>query len=256
MNYLSKKMVAKGAFYAFLGLSLLAGHAEAAAYGDFSDVPPGTVKYLDVAESSTTDSTPLYGAPTITGNLLDFDPSSFGAYAIGSGSADVTDGQLNFTVSAIDGKSIKSITVSEGGDFTFTGATPTASSLVVARAITIISILEVDGVALLNPIDLTSTKTFSADYASFGGAPVPDAGFWSIEDIIDIEGALAPGYNLGATKIEVAINNQLSAISDQGTISWIAKKDFNITVPSVPEPSSLMLLTASAVLAVRRRRAH
>ena len=55
----------------------------------------------------------------------------------------------------------------------------------------------------------------------------------------------------GATKLEVAINNTLAAISEPSSVAFIAKKDFMIdVVPSdpfdpeeiIPEPASLSLL--------------
>ena len=91
-----------------------ANHCASAAimYGDFDDIPPGVVMYTDVTESSATDpiSLPLFGAPTIVANDLDFDPMSFGATApIGPSTADLTDGQLNFGFTALPGRGLSGL---------------------------------------------------------------------------------------------------------------------------------------------------
>jgi hypothetical protein len=51
-------------------------------------------------------------------------------------------------------------------------------------------------------------------------------------------------FTLGATKAEVVLNNSLVAISEPGSVAFIAKKDFVIgVVPEVvPEPSTLGLM--------------
>lgn len=65
-------------------------------YGNFGPIPP-RVSFLGVEESSGTDAVPLYGPPTPFPVGLDFNPASFVASSAGGG-ADITDGQLNFTV--------------------------------------------------------------------------------------------------------------------------------------------------------------
>ncbi len=91
-------------------------------YGDFSDIPPGAVMYLDVEESSFSEPVPppLYGRPTIVANLLDFDPSAFGASSL-DGAAKRTDGQLTFKISTIPGTGLTGFSIIESGDFQFAG---------------------------------------------------------------------------------------------------------------------------------------
>ena len=43
-------------------------------HGDFDDIPPGVVMYLDVTESANADTEPNFGVPTIAGNVLEFMP--------------------------------------------------------------------------------------------------------------------------------------------------------------------------------------
>jgi hypothetical protein len=56
----------------------------------------------------------------------------------------------------------------------------------------------------------------------------------------------------------VAINNQLVALSEAGSTATIAKRNFNVTVDIIPEPSTFALTAmavGSVVLSASRRRA-
>lgn len=222
-------------------------------YGDFSDIPPGTVMYLDVTESSGTDPVPpaMYGAPTISGDLLDFDPTGFVASSMG-GPLDVTDGQLNFTVMAAPGEGFSSIYVQEDGDYSFSG-TGGAGTTVSASLSLRVEILEIDNVPLANSIVVTESDLFGDDYASAGGT---DTGllFWSLQAFADLSPVLG-GSTLGVTKAEVAIDNQLITNSEADTLAFIAKKDFKIIPPPIiPEPASLALFGLGSLLICSRRR--
>src|SRR4051794_29465630 len=92
--------------------------AASISYGDFP-VPPSGITFQNVIESSGTDPVPLYGPPHTFQVGLDFDPTSFVASGV-NGAADITDGQLNFTVKGLvvpsGGAGINSLSVLEGGD--------------------------------------------------------------------------------------------------------------------------------------------
>lgn len=253
MPRICKRDFSKAALAAGVAASLVMAGDSAALinYGDYSDIPPGTVMYLDVTESSSTDPVPppLYGTPSINGNLLDFDPLAFGANS-SNGASDITDGQLNFTMMADPGTSIDELIVSEGGDFSFSGLTPDAGTFVVASVATTVTILEVDGVTLVTPIEIFQTDVFFTDYLTVGNPPATGLNQWSLDYTVDILGALDNPL-LGATKVEVVIDNQLSTTTTQGNLAFISKKDFNL---NIPEPSSLALLGLGGLLVARRRR--
>lgn len=225
-------------------------------YGDFSDVPPGSVMYLDVTEDSATDPPPppLFGAPSISGNLLDFDPKAFGAYASGSGPfSDTTDGQLNFTLMSGPAQGFTSVGFSEGGDFSLTtlgGIGQVSATLAVA-----IDILEVDGVALPSPIPASGSVQF-VQTTPYSGTP-----FWSQDLLVDLAGPLATAgisYTSGVTKAEIVLNNTLQALAQPNTATeaFIAKKDFKITTDNVPvpEPGTVVMLASLLVGAGAYRR--
>lgn len=250
-NALTRKALAIGA------LVLSAGFASDSSavinYPDQSDIPPGTITYSDIVESSSTDPVPppLYGSPSINGNLLDFDPTGFGSNSADGGGFDITDGQLNFTMTAEPGTSIDTLIVSEGGDFSFSGLTPDAGTFLSVSVATVINILEVDGVTLVTPIEIFQSDTFVTDYLTIGNPPSTGLNQWSLDYTVDILGAISGVPALGATKVEVVIDNQLLTTASAGNQAFISKKDFNV---NVPEPTSLALLGIGALVLVRRRR--
>ena len=228
-------------------------------YGDFSDIPPGAVMYTDVTESSGTDPVPppLYGPPELEINTLDFDPVGFVATSSG-GPLDIVDGQLNFGIEMAPGSGLSSLFLSEGGDYSF-GGFDGAGTTVSAGAIIRVEIQEVDGAALTTPIVVTASSSFFTDMAATGGAtpgPLP----WGLGVFVDF-GPVLPLDSL-VTKAEVVINNQLITNSEEDSLAFIAKKEFEL-IPGgdldpddvIPEPTSLALVTCCLVgLAARRRR--
>lgn len=238
-------------FMLFIALAAPATHAAPINYGDFSDIPPGAVMYLDVTESSGTDATPLFGGPTITGDTLDFNPKGFVAFA-GSGGSDITDGQLNFSIESFPGTGISSIMFRESGDYSLLG-TGSAATMVSGGISVRVEIIEVDGVALPSPIDVVANASISANLVSGPATLSP----WSLGLFVDLGPALTNiPHNLGVTKANVVLDNLLAAISETSSTALIAKKDFKI-IPTIegnpiPEPASLALFTLGAACVFRR----
>ena len=252
---------------AALALALLASFAPVAnaasiSYGNFGPIAPG-ISFLNVTESSGTDAVPLYGAPDPYVTGLDFDPTSFVASAAG-GSADITDGQLNFTVAGqkngLDIVAISGISLFEGGDYTLVGS-GTPATQVQAGAILVVKVTEIDGTAV-SPINLAPANAgIGFNLAANGGIVQP----WSLGVLVDVEAqllSLGVPFVVGATKAEVVINNSLVAISEPGSVAFIAKKDFVIDIVpesgelAIPEPATLgmMGLTLCGIGAISRRK--
>ena len=229
----------------FLALTILlvlcaSADATSISYGDFGG---NTVMYLDVTETANTpgDEEPLYGAPTLFGTKLDFDPAGFSAVAIG-GFPDLTDGQLNFTLMGTPGVAITSVSLSEGGDYSLLGIGSAATQVIYGLAIASITVLEVDGVALGSPVNLAPASASGGDDLS-GGFDIATP--WNLSLVYDVNAALTTAnvaFNTGATKLKIAVNNTLVAISEPSTIAFIAKKDFMVDVETeVPEPTTFLL---------------
>lgn len=224
-------------------LSSAAARAATINYGNFGPVPPG-VTFQQVTESSGTDPVPLFGPPDPFSIGLDFDPTSFVATANG-GAGDITDGQLNFGISApVVG--ISSVSLFESGDFALSGV-GTAATQAQAGAFMSITVTHVNGAPVV-PFNLPPSN------ASVGFNLLANPGInqpWSL-------GLTAP-INLPqgqiATRVEVVIDNTLIALSEPGTIAFIAKKDFRIsTTPNIPEPATLMLTGLAGVISLAFRR--
>lgn len=237
---------------AIAGLWVVAATANAASsinYGNFGPINGYT--FLQVTESSGTDPVPLYGPPTPFSIGLDFNPMTFTSVANG-GSNDLTDGQLNFSVQGAAG--IDAIQLFESGDYTLAGI-GTSATQAFAGASMRITVTQIDGVNVapiaLSPVNMSVAFNLAAN----PGVVKP----WSITFAIDIDAALTAlgrSFNVGATKVDVVINNALGAVSEPGSIAFIAKKDFQISI--VPEPSTIGLLLSSGlaglVLLRRQRR--
>lgn len=247
------------------GLLLLSSslyHSALAAPINYGTFVGTTVDYVDVTEESNSgDPLPLFGAPVVFGDSLDFNPVGFEASSSGGG-ADITDSNLSFRIHAHTGHAITNVALNEAGDTTIAGFGDN-STLTSVTADGVLNIHEVDGigVALAGiPIALTFTP-------SGGNYPLGDQGGgpffhtqWSGSLFLNIQQILTDNnvpFTFGATKVSLNLDNTLTAVSQDGTTALIAKKDFggiSITV-NVPEPASAVLLALGLVgLAPRRQR--
>lgn len=240
-----------------LGLGLIAlfssaTQAASISYGSFGPVAPG-ISFIDVTESSATDPVPLFGPPTAYSVGLDFNPTSFGSSSA-NGTADITDGQLNFMLQGQGLNGFGFLSISEAGDYTLVGpGVPTAAYAgVIVRA----TVLAVNGVNVV-PVNLVPSN------ASVGFTVPPPAQIaqpWSLGIGIDIGAQVAALFGPGAvaSKVNIAIDNTLATVSAPGTSSFIAKKRFSIEIVPLtffPEPASgTMAFMAFAGIGLSSRR--
>lgn len=232
-------------------------------YGDFM---AATVMYTQVTEDANSpgDNPPLFGAPNISGDSMDFDPIGFNASSSNGSAADITDGQLKFGIMAKPLNVIKNVGFSEQGDTTLAGF-GTNGTLTSVTTNLFIDVLEIDGHAPSQVINISTVLAFTP-YGGLhrlgtegGGGPLFQSA-WNGFKLVDINAYLTSinePFRNGATKVQVTLDNTLVATSENGTSSFIAKKDADgITITTnFPEPASGMLaLTALlGAFAVRRR---
>jgi hypothetical protein len=215
-----------------------------------------SVSYVNVTEDTTTgDSQPLFGPPTVTGNSIDFNPIGFDAEASGAGGSDDTGGQLKFSIQAHAGNAITSIQFSEAGDTTLTGVGTDATSTAVTANGTI-TINAVDGAAitpLTRPISLTFTPS-GGNYGlatDGGGLPIYHTQ-WTGSLAVNLPQILTNAsvpFAVGATNISVDLVNLLTARSQAGTDALINKHDFGgLSITAIiPEPASALLFAVGLV---------
>lgn len=227
------------------------------------------VWYARVAESNDegpggTDAQ-LFGPPaSVTGNAIDFNPTDFNASVTSSGPlvSEIVDSQLSFMVIALPGQVIDNLRFTESGDTTLTGdplSVTTASS--VTNEI-FIDVVEVDGQPI-STFNIQDQITFSPSGGTFSmfqdanGFPIFSTDWFGSVDIDIAQALLDQGipFNFGVTKINVTLDNTLTAVAQDGGSSFIKKKDFDgLTVTSnIPEPSTLALLAIGGVAVFRRR---
>jgi hypothetical protein len=242
MSLTSRGFLSASAAALAVSCLMLTGAAQAASisYPDQGPIPPGYM-FTNIVESSATDGVPLYGMPTAFPIGLNFTPTGFAASSIGGG-ADLTDGQLNYTVMAgPNAPGIPLIALQEGGTFSLVGPGSSATQ-VLAGAIIRASVHEINGVPIA-PINLTPVNgSVAFDLNANPGVAQP----WGLGLTLNVSAQLA-GLGFAptqrATKVDVVIDNALVALSEGGRFSstaLITKGDFDVNI--TPEPGSCLLM--------------
>lgn len=248
---------------ALLAALSLASTAQAV-YTQYVPPPPGglvgpNITYLTVAEDTMRipgpDPAQLFGPPTLSGNVLDFNPIGYDASAANGGS-EMTRSLLQSTIQTnTPADSIGQLIIKEKGGYMMMGGSP-LNSVNTNLDIGMITILAVNGVPLGSPINVLPTTTYSnigsglVTTGPFGNGMTinevgpSSAGMWFATANFNVAGALAAnGVSGVASKVELMINNYLGAQAAPGAanMSDIDKKDFYVYYVPVPEPSTLVL---------------
>ena len=207
-----------------------------------------TVTYSDVQ-----DQDDLFGPPTLTGDTLNFTPQGFNAQSTGGG-IELVDGFLSTLIeSNDDDRGITEFTLEESGAFALDSIGAgfgSANTRVEVAVVFNVNVLEVDGSAVSVPF-LTSRETLLAanlvDDEGLGQA-------WSASTTIDIAALAADeGITGDITRVRLTLDNQLLAVSEDGTVAFVDKKGVRAVSITVPEPTSALLVLGGGALLLRRR---
>jgi hypothetical protein len=226
---------------------------------NYGNVTAANVVFGNVTEASLTNSSAVYGSPSVSNNSLYFNLSGVGAFNIKAqdGGFDFIDGQLTTTISANAGSGIDTVTLRENGDYSLFGTGSAATQASVALSLASLKIDAVNGVGITPIIvSLSSTLTYNlVDNAGLGS-------LWSITLPVNIDSILAQnGIKGEATLISLTFDNSIYAYSEITSGAFISKKsaEVDVATSSVPEPSTLALLGVGGIglafAAWRKRRA-
>jgi len=217
---------------------LLASASQAANYGDFNG---STVSFLNVR-----DQNGLFGAPTVSGDSLDFSPNSFEAVCPGAPgcppSPAMVDDTLTITIQANSGSYIDDVLLSEAGDTTLSSFLDAFAASTVSATV-FVDIFEIDGVAV-NNINGNAAMTFTQN----GQFESNDEGYgthvWTGSLLIDLDSIIASAGGSGrATRVELNLDNTLVAFAADGASARIEKKDIDgLAITVVPEPTTAVLM--------------
>ena len=233
---------AGGVFALFMWSSCIGLAADYKFFNDYGDFTAGNLNFLDVTEASMTNSTKVYGAPTVSADSISFDLEGVGAFNIKEqdGGFDFVDGQMTVTFDAHEGSGIHKVEIAEYGDFSLfgKGTLDTAISVGIGA---MLRISEIDGLAV-NPFTVQLDTNIDRDLVNDKGL----AQTWTGTLDFDVDQILVnKGLTGKVTLATLTFDNALYAFSESTSGAYVAKKMVDINVATsaapVPEPGTLAL---------------
>lgn len=216
-----------------------ASTAQAAPYADVSSTT-GDVSFINIS-----DLNGLYGAPTASGNTIDFTPTGFAVTCPGAPGCPPATGSIAdsvfFQIDANAGFAIEDIIFQEAGDTLIQDFGGFAATSVVADVV--IDVLELDGVSV-NGINGNAVMVFTSggtfDTTTEGSGTHNWTGYLALDVDAVIAGA---GQSGKATLVQISLSNTLTALGENGGFATIAKKDVDgLAITVIPEPATALLM--------------
>ncbi len=231
-------------------LLLTASASHAAYYGNYAGA---SVSFLDVQ-----DQNGLFGAPTPSGDSLDFSPNTFEAICPGAPSCPpspvLVDDTLTITIQANTGSFIDSLLLTEAGDTTLTSFLDALAATSVSATV-FVDIFEIDGVSV-NNINGNAQMVFTNGGQFESNDEGTGTHLWTGSLLIDLDQMIANAGGTGrATRVQLNLDNTLVAFAASGASARIEKKDIDgLAITVVPEPGTALLmgLGLAGLAAIRR----
>ena len=236
-----------------LALALAAPAGATFVHGNFAGT---NVNFVGVQETTQTagDPEPLFGTPTVVGNVMTFDPPSFLASTAGGGfDSDHATLQMDIdAASLLD--TIEIINITEIGDASLLGGAGTGVFLTMAGTIRINSTTA----GAITPVTVPWVGVFNTgDF--FDAITNPGTTGWIGTVSIDVAQILADaGIFDAATSVTLAYNDNIQAFSEAGLSSaTVQKKAVDgpaVIIEVIPEPATGALLVGGLIaLGIRSR---
>ncbi len=201
----------------------------------------------------------MFGAPTVSGDSLDFSPNTFEAICPGAPSCPPTpalvDDTLTITIQANSGSFIDDVLLTEAGDTTLTSFLDALAATSVSATV-FVDIFEIDGVTV-NNINGNAEMVFTNNGQFESNDEGVGTHLWTGSLLIDLDQIIANAGGSGrATRVQLNLNNTLVAFAASGAAARIEKKDIDgLALTIVPEPGTALLMGLGlAGLATIRRR--
>jgi hypothetical protein len=238
--WLDRNGLVRGTLAALAAVAL-AGTAQATTnYGDFAGT---NVDFNQVRETATStgDTEPLFGSPTVIGDQLLFFPAGFTASST-NGVTDQTGSQLQIELVAKAGSTLDLFLFTEFGDtiLSGTGTDVTKTSVSLSGFITVFETLSGFIAPVVINFSFADGNVTYSPANEFDLVANPGTTTWQASSTIDIS-AIVPD----ATKAQLSLNNVLNAFSEASSSSLIEKKVVSgpsIVIEIVPEPATASLL--------------
>jgi len=209
----------------------------------------------------TNGAAAIYGAPTVYGDSLLFNPTAYSSRSSGANGVDMVDGLFRVWMNCAAG--IEDVTVQEGGAWFFFGPASDATQAFVGAFAAELVITEVNGLPLAGgPFTMIpGAMTFTPASSEVGSRTfkasetVLATGWQGVMAFNDLSDALVgtPYQGGRVTGAMLVFDNILATSSQAGTIAYIDKKWVSITgtqdtASGTPEPGALVLLATTSTL--------
>jgi len=236
-----------------LALALAAPAGATFVHGNFAGT---NVNFVGVQETTQTagDPEPIWGSPTVVGNVMTFSPTSFLATTAGGGfDSDHSTLQMDIDASGLL-DTIEIINITEVGDAVLLGGASTGVLLSMAGTIRV----NATTAGAITPVTVPWVGIFNTgDF--FDAVTNPGTTGWIGSVSIDVAAILAnAGIFDPATSVTLAYNNNLQAFSEPGLSSaTVQKKAVDgpaVIIEVIPEPATGALLVGGLIaLGIRSR---